>query len=144
MPHAPMVAGEANALINPIDPAISISNAERRQHRRYSCEGVAEVFVIGKGLRFVGKIADLSESGCYIQTPHQLERGTHLELSFEVNRMHFRLSGGIRVVRLRSGIGIAFDNMNERRRGFVQELIEDLAAREEKSRREAAQEAKAD
>jgi PilZ domain len=138
-----MVADREDASHNSENPAQSITNAERRQHPRYSCEGIAEVFIIGKGLRFKGRIADLSEAGCYIETPHQLERGTHVELTFEVNRMRFRLSGGIRVVHLRAGIGIAFDNMNERRRLFVQDLIEELA-REEKSNREKAQETKAD
>lgn len=106
----------------------SAGDRERRLYRRYPCEGTAEVFVIGKGLRFKGRILDLSEGGCYLQTAHQLERGTHLELIFEVNRMRLRVSGGIRVVRLHSGIGIAFNHMSARRKALIQDLIEDLAA----------------
>lgn len=138
-----MVADTGNTSHNSENLPQGMTNAERRQHPRYSCEGTAEVFVIGKGLRFKGRIADLSQAGCYIETPHQLERGTHLELTFEVNKMRFRLSGGIRVVHLRSGIGIAFDNMNERRKHFVQDLIDELV-REEKLKQEQGQETKAD
>jgi hypothetical protein len=138
-----MFVDREDASIVSENPAQSIANADRRQHPRYSCDGTAEVFVIGKGLRFKGRIADLSEAGCYIETPHQLERGTHLELTFEVNGMRFRLTGGIRVVHMHAGIGIAFDNMNERRRLFVQDLIEELA-QQEKLRLEKEQETKAD
>lgn len=104
----------------------SEASRDRRLHRRRNCCGTAELLVIGKGLRFSGRILDVSESGCFIETEHQLERGTHLEVTFEVDKMRLRVAGGIRAVRMRSGIGIQFTDMTPRRKDLIQHLLDHL------------------
>ena len=45
---------------------------ERRRHERYAVEGDAEVIVAGGTLLFRGSIADISLSGCFIETRARL------------------------------------------------------------------------
>ena len=99
----------------------------RRRHQRYSCEGRAEVFLPHGGLLLRGRILDLSLSGCFIETAAiNLERGTHVEVSFVAHRMQFRVAGIIAVLHPRRGAGIAFQNLSLRGARQISDLIHEL------------------
>jgi hypothetical protein len=114
----------------------------RRRHPRYVCEGHAEVFVPHGALLFRGKILDLSLSGCFIETPAiNLERGTHVEVSFAMRQIQIRVAGHIAVLHRRRGAGIAFQNMSARLSRQVAELVhelEEVAQRERVSKQPSA------
>lgn len=106
---------------------VEMLEVNRRRHPRYPCEGSAEVFVPQGALLFKGKILDLSLSGCFIETPVlNLERGTHVEVSFTAHRMQFRLAGHIVVLYRKRGAGIAFHNVSERRARQISDLLREL------------------
>lgn len=108
--------------------SIEAPEADRRRHPRYPCEGRAEVFVPQGALLFQGEILDLSHSGCFIETSAlNLERGTHVEVSFVVCRIQFRISGHIAVLRSKRGAGIAFHVLSPRRARLIAELIRELS-----------------
>jgi hypothetical protein len=101
---------------------------EKRRHPRYRCDGYAEVFLPHGGLLFRGRIANLSVSGCYIETTMaNLERGTLIEAYFVTNQLQFRVQGNIAEVRKRSGVGISFLNVSPRRARQISTLIGELA-----------------
>lgn len=100
----------------------------RRRHRRYSCQGQAEVFLPHGGLLLRGRILDLSLSGCFIETSTiSLERGTHIEVCFVAHRMQFRVAGTIAVLHPRRGAGIAFRNLSLRSSRQISDLINELS-----------------
>lgn len=104
---------------------------ERRRHPRYSCDGDAEVHLPHAGLRFQGRIQNLSVSGCYIETELNLERGTYVEVFFRLHQLRFRLAGNVVGVDKRSGVRIAFLNVSGRRATHIEELMRELAEKSE-------------
>jgi hypothetical protein len=104
---------------------------ERRRHPRYSCDGYAEVHLPHAGLRFRGRIQNLSVSGCYIETELNLERGTYIEVFFGLHQLRFRLAGNVIGVDGRSGVRIAFLNVTGRRATHIEELMRELAEKSE-------------
>jgi hypothetical protein len=110
---------------NQAAPAQQAQN--RRRHRRYACEGQAEVFLPHGGFLLRGRILDLSLSGCFIETRAiSLERGTHVEVYFVAHRMQFRVGGNIAVLHPKRGAGIAFQNLSLRSARQISDLIQEL------------------
>ena len=108
--------------------ATSQQIADKRRHPRYSCDGYAEVFLPHGGLLFRGRIANLSVSGCFIETTMaNLERGTLVEVYFVTNQLQFRMQGNIAEVRQKRGAGISFVNVTPRRAVQIAALIGELA-----------------
>ncbi len=70
------------------------TKTERRRHRRFPCDGAAEVVVFQPQSLIRGRVRDISRSGCFIETRAQLKlaRMTEVELRFT--------TGGKRVVAL--------------------------------------------
>ena len=111
----------------------SQSADDRRKVERFPCEGAAEVLVLGGALRFSGEVRDLSATGCCIATKvmFTLERGTRVEVTLVVNRVHFRLAAGVRSNRIARCVGLEFVNVSPRCARLIQELITELGARAE-------------
>lgn len=103
---------------------------EKRQHPRYRCDGYAEVFLPQGALLFRGRILNLSQTGCYIETALlDLERGTQVEVYFVTNQLQLRVLGNIVALRRKRGAGIAFVNVSPRRALQIAMLVEELAAK---------------
>jgi hypothetical protein len=99
---------------------------ERRRHPRYTCEGYAEVVLPSGGLRFRGKILNLSISGCFVETEFRLERGTVVEVYFEMRRLCFRVAGTAAAPQKKRGVGIAFQHLTLRRMREIEEILAEL------------------
>lgn len=101
---------------------------------RFLCEGTGEVIVLGGALRFTGQLRDLSATGCRMATEvmFSLERGTRVEVVMVVNRVHFRVAGGVRSNHKTRGVGLEFMNVSARGARLIQELIAELAAKAER------------
>jgi PilZ domain len=104
---------------------------ERRTAPRYGCVGDAEIVLPGLGLQYRGKIANLSASGCFIETQCRLERGTRAEVWMSVQGQPLRLAASL-LVRRTSGVGLRFEGVTERKLAQIRTLIAEL---EEEERR---------
>jgi hypothetical protein len=101
---------------------------ERRKTQRVPCEGKGEVIVLGGALQFSGEVRDLSVSGCLLETNKKfvLERGTQLEIVLDVNRVHFRVAGGVRSNSSSRGVGFEFMHLSSRSAEQLRQLVEEL------------------
>ena len=110
------------------NPDLEAEGREKRQHPRYGCDGYAEVFLPQGGLLFRGRILNLSQTGCYIETALlDLERGTQVEVYFVTNQLQFRVQGNVAALRRKRGAGIAFVNVSPRRSLQIALLVDELA-----------------
>lgn len=102
------------------------STSDRRTSQRYDCAGHAEIFVPTCGLRFRGRIANLSTSGCLIEASCRLERGTGVELLFVAEGIPLRVPANLMELRP-GGIGFRFGPLSARRLEQIGGLIAELA-----------------
>jgi hypothetical protein len=108
---------------------VALDRSDRRQHRRYSVDGDAEVLVADGSQIFRGSILDISLSGCFITTQARLRVavGTPVEMVFRANGVMLRTAAAVRTVRPGKGAGFLFNGLSERMQGELQSLIEALA-----------------
>lgn len=99
--------------------------AERRRTPRYGCAGLAEVVAPGRGLRFPGRIANLSAEGCFLETACRLERGTSVEIWMCTQGVPLRIAAHLMVWK-EDGAGFRFDPMSERKLEQIAMLIREL------------------
>jgi hypothetical protein len=107
------------------------ANAERRTAQRYGCAGDAEIVLPGRGLRYRGKIGNLSTGGCFIEAQCSLERGTSVEVWMNAEGQPLRVAAHL-MVRRTTGVGLRFLEMTERKTQQIRALIAELAADEER------------
>lgn len=102
--------------------------AERRQHKRYAVEGMAEVLVLDWTVLFRGRVLDISVAGCYIETKARLHlaSGTPVEMVFRVKDVVFRLEATSRSARPGKGAGFRFSNLSGKSLGELEALIGEL------------------
>ena len=83
--------------------------AERRRHKRFPCEGYAEVVCCHPAVLFRGRIRDISLTGCFIETAArlQLQRMTKVEVRFTASGRH--ISSPARIMDVRPGRGAGFE-----------------------------------
>jgi hypothetical protein len=103
--------------------------AERRTAQRYGCAGNAEIVLPGRGLRYAGKIGNLSVGGCFIETHCGLERGTAVEVWMNADGQPLRVAANL-MVRRTNGVGLRFLGMTERKAEQIRSLIAELAEEE--------------
>ena len=104
--------------------------AEQRLHSRFDCAGSALVHLAPGVTPLKSSIIDLSLSGGLIihERPRLIPDGTNLELAFTVNSLVFRVRAQVRTVRSPVAFGLGFENIHQRVRLHLQDLIEELAA----------------
>jgi hypothetical protein len=101
---------------------------ERRQHTRYSMDAWAEVMVKDGTMLFRGRVLDVSQGGCYIETEARLRLapGTPVEIIFRTHDRVFQCEGTSRMVRTR-GAGFLFERMSAKVRVGLEGLIRELS-----------------
>lgn len=85
--------------------------------------------VPGRGLRYAGKIGNLSVGGCFIEARCDLERGTAVEVWMQAEGQPLRVAANL-MVRRTTGVGLRFLGMTERKTLQVRSLIAELAEEE--------------
>jgi hypothetical protein len=95
----------------------------------------AEIVLPGRGLQYMGRIAQLSTEGCLLDTKCQLEPGTMVEVWMRTERMPLRVLANI-VERRATGMEFKFQPMTDRKMDQIEILRGELAdaARGEGSR----------
>ena len=85
------------------------AGSERRRHKRFPCEGFAEVVAFrAKGL-FRGRLKDISESGCFIETSARLNLPRLAEVEIRFTAPGIKLSVLGRVMDVQPGKGAGFE-----------------------------------
>ncbi|MGB6547106.1 MAG: PilZ domain-containing protein [Candidatus Acidiferrales bacterium] len=82
--------------------------ATMRTVPRYTFVGVAEVTDTASQKCTVGKIAELSRKGCFVDTTCPLPLGTPLKLVISTDQDTFATNGKVIYVREATGMGVAF------------------------------------
>jgi hypothetical protein len=80
---------------------------ERRTAARHAVDGEAEVLLLDGRMIFCGKILDLAEGGCYIETKARLNMkpGTRVSMIFYLKGRMFRTDALSRAIRPKRGAG---------------------------------------
>jgi hypothetical protein len=101
---------------------------ERREHTRYAVDAWAEVMVKDGTMLFRGRVLDVSQGGCYIETEARLRLapGTPVEIIFRAHDRVLRCEGTSRMVRTR-GAGFLFETMSAKVRVELEGLIAELS-----------------
>ena len=85
--------------------------ANKRQARRYKCEGSVEMRTEGCDVRTWATFTDISLYGCYIEAQATFPAGTVLNLKLEANGIRVETRGNVRVNYPYLGMGVAFVGM---------------------------------
>ena len=107
----------------------------RRAAPRYGCVGDAEIVLPGRGLRYPGRIGDLSIGGCFLEARCRLERGTAVEIWMNAQGQPLRVAANLMVQR-ENGAGFRFHSVTARKLLQIRSLIAELA--EDEARRKAS------
>jgi c-di-GMP-binding flagellar brake protein YcgR len=105
-------------------------DTERRRDFRFKCTGHADVRLAVDVPPLSARIVDVSRGGCLIVL-HQAQKLTlnaTVELTFNVNRLPFRMQGQAAAIRSDTTVGFKFTPLSKRVRAQLEELIEELAA----------------
>ena len=86
----------------------------------------AEIVLPGRGLHYMGQIAQLSREGCLLETKCQLEPGTTVEVWLRTERMPLRVLANI-VERRATGMEFKFQPMTGRKMDQIEILRGKLA-----------------
>jgi hypothetical protein len=85
----------------------------------------------GRGLRYAGKIGNLSVGGCFIEAQCSLERGTAVEVWMRAAGQPLRVAANL-MVRRTTGVGLRFLGMTDRKAEQIRTLIAELEAEEQR------------
>ena len=89
-------------------PDVSV---ERRSAPRHAMVLAAEVIELPRGAKLNARTADISRTGCYIDTLNPIPQGSEVRLRFTHGTETFVTSGRVVYVSYGLGMGIAFVNV---------------------------------
>ncbi len=101
------------------------AGTDRRRAPRYDCEGRAEVARIPSIGTRKGKLGNLSEAGCFIETDNPFSAGTYVEVTLQLETVSLRMAGSVKNIR-KTGMGIAFHCLSDRAVRLLQDLVHEL------------------
>ena len=116
---------------------VAYEGPDRRTSPRYPVDCVVTVAPLTGAARVMGHLVDLSMGGCRLVTDHvvMITIRMRVELLFELRGIPFRIVGVSQGTRGGKYYAIKFQEMTERKRGELRELLSELA--EEHARKEA-------
>jgi hypothetical protein len=122
---APKVNGEI------VIPSGRVTN-ERRRRPRYLCETSAEATVPRPEFLFRGTIRNISEGGCYFETPARLhlELATEVDLRINVGDRRYRTPARVRSSVPGRGMGLEFAFADEKAAEVIRGVVQVLAPAE--------------
>ncbi|HTZ32530.1 MAG TPA: PilZ domain-containing protein [Methylomirabilota bacterium] len=101
---------------------------ERRSAPRYPMVLSADVVELPRGARLSARTADISTSGCYIDTLNPIPRGSEVRLRITHHDEVFEAVGRVMYVSYGLGMGVAFTKVEEEQKA---RLVRWLESREE-------------
>lgn len=113
-------------------PVAGESIGSRRKAVRYVCPGGAEVTLTRSGMALWCKLADISYTGCYIETSSPLLPGTEVLLKLTVDGETIEGRGQVRTSHMTVGMGIVFGDMSSEDLLKLRRLIKRLSGTDER------------
>jgi hypothetical protein len=104
-----------------------ITARERRRFPRYRCQGSAEIRAESSGAQQWGTITDISEGGCYIETPAPVAQGQVVNLRLSIGGAALSLSGNVVGVHPMFGMGVTFTSVSPEADAILQRILRTLA-----------------
>jgi CheY-like chemotaxis protein len=101
---------------------------ERRRGSRYRYGAGVKVAKQYSQIPNWCNIADISETGCYIEMARPFPWGTQLELELRTQDLRLKLKGTVRSSHPGTGMGLQFSFDNEEQQRQLQEIVQFLAA----------------
>ncbi len=86
-------------------PEVSV---ERRAASRYAMVLAAEVVELPRGAKLLARTADISRTGCYIDTLNPVPRGSQVRVRFTHHDEPFEALGSVVYVSPSLGMGVVF------------------------------------
>jgi len=119
-----MEAGEGMEMAAQASPG----GAERREEERYAVDWDADIFIPERTTMFRGRVINLSQSGCYVQTVAwvRVPPTTVVELVIKVDGRLIRVQAEARYAQSRTGVGLRFLALEKDIRQRLDWIIEDL------------------
>jgi CheY-like chemotaxis protein len=114
-------------------PLSSHDPGDRREQMRHRCRLGAQVYRTGVSVPNHCCLTDLSSGGCYLELSLPFPRGTSVEITVRTYELKLSLRGTVQASHPGYGMGIAFDLSTREQRDHVHQLINFVAASEEKS-----------
>jgi hypothetical protein len=110
----------------------------RRRFHRFEAEGVAELLRKGADASYLeGKVKDLSEVGCLVETNVSIIPGTDLKLVLRLANCDLSFKGMVRHAAAGIGLGIEFREIRKGDRAVLQHILRRLAERDRGSAKAA-------
>jgi len=108
---------------------------EQRRHKRFPCDGFAEVVAFRSKVLFRGRLRDISQSGCFVETRAHLNlpRLAEVEVRFGSCGLKFKVLARVMDVRPGKGAGFTFLSELPRLDQTFHNMIEHLHAQESAS-----------
>ena len=120
---SPVMNAAARSRSQPKSP----EETPQRKYPRHRCVGGVEVRHPELQQRVWGRLAQLSEGGCYVESLTPLPAGSSVELLLGAAGVEVRCKGVVCYSRPVSGMGIMFTELAEEYRQRLQTLVADLA-----------------
>lgn len=110
-------------------PAASISPRERRREARHAVDAQAGIFLLDVRSKIIGRILDVSLSGCRIRFTEKFPVGIYrrVEIEFVLDGLPFRLPGVVQSLHDKFHAGIRFLDISDRKREQLLQVIEEIA-----------------
>ena len=97
---------------------------ERRSAPRYPLVLAADVVELPRGAKLGARTADISRTGCYIDTLNPVPKGSEVRLRFTHHNEVFEAIGRVVYVSPGLGMGIAFETVAEDQQARLQRWLE--------------------
>ena len=109
---------------------LSQEAAERREEERYPVSWEAEIFIPERTAMFHGRVVNISQSGCYVQTVAwvRVPPTTVVEVVFKLEGRLTRVQAEARYAQSRTGVGLLFLSLEEETRRRLGNALADLVA----------------
>ena len=126
------IAGGSQTSTNEMANYDEAAGRERRRHRRFPCDGFAEVVAFRSKALFRGRLKDISPTGCFVETRAHLNlpRLAEVEVRFAACGRKFKVLARVMDVRPGMGAGFSFLSEDPRLDHTFRSMFERLLAQE--------------
>ncbi len=102
-------------------PRKTAEKEERRTAERHPFCEAAEVTAVGQGNRLVGRVADISMEGCYVDTFNPFPVETLVRIKITKSGAEFVCTGAVRNSQSGMGMGIVFAEISGANRSLLEQ-----------------------
>jgi CheY-like chemotaxis protein len=110
------------------DSALVSNSANLRGQRRVSCKLGAEVYRLGTTVPNHCTLSDISEGGCYVETPSPFSAQSSVEILLHTANMKLKIRGQVLAAHPGFGMGVRFAFRDSAEREEILRLLAVLAA----------------